>query len=124
MSNNNKHQPVYGTPDTTNTNINTTASYCLTFSLHHIQSSTATKLLIVSIDYKLHVACLYADLLRPVHSGDKVEFEIRQSPLCRLSPCTHWRKKIGKDVQHSGDKNHPLSTKSTELNIEHVQLWR
>jgi len=28
----------------------------------------------------------------------------------------HWRS-IGKDVRHSGDKNHPLSTKSTELNM-------
>jgi len=37
-----------------------------------------------------------------------------------LKPGTHWRQSR-KDVRHSGDKNHPLSTKSTEL---HVQLWR
>jgi len=47
---------------------------------------------------------LCADVpLGPVHTGNKVD--LQQSRLCR------------KDVQHSGDKNHPLSTKSTELNM-------
>ena len=36
-------------------------------------------------------------------------------PFCStLKPGTHWRQSR-KDVRHSGDKNHPLSTKSTEL---------
>jgi len=34
---------------------------------------------------------------------------------------THWRQSR-KDVRHSGNKNYPLSTKSTEMND--VQLWR
>ena len=34
---------------------------------------------------------------------------------------THWQQSL-KDVRHSGDKNQPRSTKSTDF--EHVQLWR
>jgi len=33
-----------------------------------------------------------------------------------LKPGTHWRQSR-KDIRHSGDKNYPLSTKSTELNM-------
>ena len=33
-----------------------------------------------------------------------------------LKPGTHWRRSR-KDVRHSSDKNHPLSTNSTELNM-------
>jgi len=33
-----------------------------------------------------------------------------------VKPGTHWRQSR-KDVRHSGDKNYPLSTKSTELNM-------
>jgi len=49
---------------------------------------------------------------------------IRHSRLCRkttksimsLLPCIH-RRRRRKDGRHSGDKNHPLSTKSTKLSM-------
>ena len=42
---------------------------------------------------------------------------IRHGRLCRNMPCRSGPVHTAVDVRHSGDKNHPLSTKSTELNM-------
>jgi len=61
----------------------------------------------------LYVMMETTGYLGPVHTDDKVAFDtVDYVEICRvaLAPYTL-------DVRHSGDKNHPLSTKSTELNM-------
>jgi len=45
-----------------------------------------------------------------------LELTSDSSACCIIKPGTHWQQSR-KDIQHSGDKNYSLSTKSTKLNI-------
>ena len=69
--------------------------------------------------WSVELTAYFGNLCRYVSAG-RFEFcSLCGDVLCEgvcLKPGTHWRQSR-KDVRHSSEKNYPLSTKSTELNM-------